>query len=72
MDKKARIKKIEAEIKQLKKKLESIEGQVCEVYTRIVGYFRNVENWNHGKKEEYKDRKSVSWEKALDKKMNKK
>jgi len=27
-----------------------------EVYSRIVGYFRPVSNWNKGKKEEYKDR----------------
>jgi ribonucleoside-triphosphate reductase (formate) len=28
-----------------------------EVYSRIVGYFRPVENWNVGKREEFKDRK---------------
>ena len=27
-----------------------------EVYSRIVGYFRPIENWNTGKKEEYTDR----------------
>jgi len=31
--------------------------QKCEVYTRIVGYMRPVEQWNKGKAEEYKDRK---------------
>ncbi|NOZ80830.1 MAG: hypothetical protein GXP63_04095 [DPANN group archaeon] len=29
----------------------------CEVYSRIVGYFRPVENWNEGKKQEFQDRK---------------
>jgi anaerobic ribonucleoside-triphosphate reductase len=29
----------------------------CEVYSRIVGYLRPVQNWNEGKKQEYKDRK---------------
>lgn len=29
----------------------------CEVYSRIVGYLRPVQNWNLGKKEEFKDRK---------------
>lgn len=29
----------------------------CEVYSRVVGYFRPVQNWNDGKKEEYMDRK---------------
>jgi len=31
--------------------------QKCEVYARIVGYIRPVEQWNVGKTEEYKDRK---------------
>ncbi len=31
--------------------------QPCEVYSRIVGYIRPVQQWNVGKKEEYKDRK---------------
>ncbi|MEK7664791.1 MAG: ribonucleoside triphosphate reductase [Patescibacteria group bacterium] len=31
--------------------------QPCEVYTRIVGYIRPVQQWNKGKKQEYKERK---------------
>lgn len=27
-----------------------------EVYSRVVGYFRPVNQWNQGKKTEYKDR----------------
>ncbi len=30
----------------------------CEVYSRIVGYLRPVGQWNVGKKEEFKDRKT--------------
>lgn len=30
--------------------------QVCEVWSRIVGYFRPVSEWNTGKKSEYKER----------------
>jgi len=30
----------------------------CQVFSRIVGYFRPVENWNIGKREEFKDRKT--------------
>lgn len=30
----------------------------CEVYSRIVGYLRPVQNWNAGKKQEFKDRKT--------------
>lgn len=28
-----------------------------EVYSRIVGYFRPVQNWNEGKKQEFSERK---------------
>lgn len=29
----------------------------CEIYSRVVGYFRPVSQWNPGKQEEFKDRK---------------
>ena len=32
-------------------------GRKTEIYSRIVGYFRPVSDWNKGKKEEFKDRK---------------
>jgi len=28
----------------------------CEVYTRVVGYMRPVNQWNKGKQEEFKER----------------
>jgi len=33
-------------------------GAKTEVYSRVVGYFRPVNNWNKGKQEEFKDRKT--------------
>lgn len=30
----------------------------CEVYSRVCGYFRPVCNWNKGKKEEFKERRT--------------
>ena len=33
-------------------------GAKCEVYSRVTGYFRPVANWNKGKKEEFKERKT--------------
>lgn len=30
--------------------------QRCEVFSRVVGYFRPVNMWNDGKREEFKDR----------------
>ena len=32
-------------------------GGVTEVYSRITGYYRPVQNWNDGKAQEFKDRK---------------
>lgn len=30
----------------------------CEVYSRIVGYLRPVQNWNKGKRQEFKERQT--------------
>ena len=32
-------------------------GKKTEVYSRITGYYRPVQNWNDGKSQEFKDRK---------------
>ncbi len=31
----------------------------CEIYSRVVGYFRPVQNWNAGKQQEFSERKTV-------------
>lgn len=41
----------------------------CEVYSRVVGYYRPVQNWNNGKREEFKDRLEYSEQIALSKKF---
>lgn len=41
-------------------------GKECEVYSRIVGYFRPVQNWNIGKREEFGERKTFAEGKALE------
>ena len=33
-------------------------GKTAEVYSRITGYYRPVKNWNEGKVQEFKDRKT--------------
>ena len=35
-------------------------GEAAEVYSRITGYYRPVQNWNDGKSQEYKERKVYS------------
>ena len=37
-------------------------GKSAEVYSRITGYYRPVQNWNDGKAQEYKDRKMYTKE----------
>jgi len=39
-----------------KKKPVLTHYQKCEVYARVVGYYRPVDQWNDGKQAEYKDR----------------
>lgn len=41
----------------------------CEVYSRIVGYLRPVQNWNRGKQQEFAERKPyvVPEQHAIDK-----
>jgi hypothetical protein len=51
------VKEIDAKIAELKLELGSVKGTQTEVYTRIVGYYRSVRNWNAGKRSEYKERK---------------
>lgn len=40
-----------------KKSPELRNYQTCEVYSRIVGYLRPVQQWNKGKKQEFEERK---------------
>jgi len=43
-------------------------SNTCEVYSRIVGYLRPVDQWNNGKRAEYKDRKLLDKMIEVDKK----
>ncbi|MDR1398388.1 MAG: hypothetical protein LBJ41_00490 [Treponema sp.] len=47
---------IERDLEAARKALASVEGNPAEVYSRIVGYYRSVRNWNRGKREEYGER----------------
>jgi hypothetical protein len=47
---------IEARIAELRGELGRVEGTPTEVYSRIVGYYRSVRNWNAGKRAEYAQR----------------
>jgi ribonucleoside-triphosphate reductase len=47
---------------------QEICGLECQVYSRVVGYFRPVQMWNVGKREEFKDRLEFD-QKKLDKEL---
>lgn len=34
----------------------------CEVYSRVVGYIRPIDQWNEGKQAEFDDRKTFEME----------
>ena len=38
-------------------KLKDSERQECEVWTRVMGYYRPLSEFNIGKKQEFKERK---------------
>ena len=46
-------------------------GEKTEVYSRITGYYRPVQNWNDGKSQEYKDRAVYNIETSVLKKAPK-
>jgi len=55
-----------ARLAELKADLLGVEGTPTEVYSRIVGYYRSVRNWNAGKREEFKARAEYSFPVATD------
>lgn len=48
---------IETDLAAAREALSGAKGTPAEVYSRIVGYYRSVRNWNKGKREEYGQRK---------------
>ena len=47
-------------------KIEDSERQPCEVWTRVMGYFRPMSEFNIGKKSEYAERVCFSEKKAVE------
>ena len=37
-----------------------VRKQRCEVWSRVMGYFRPVDQWNKGKKQEHRERHHLS------------
>ena len=53
---------LKAKISELKEEMKEVKGTPCEVFSRVCGYLRPVQNWNHGKKEEFFLRKPYNIE----------
>ena len=53
---------LQNKIKELKEEQKNCHGSKCEVFSRVVGYMRPVQNWNKGKKEEFAMRKTFNIE----------
>jgi ribonucleoside-triphosphate reductase len=51
------LEEVDNDLTQAREALSSVEGTAAEVYSRIVGYYRSVRNWNRGKREEYGERR---------------
>jgi anaerobic ribonucleoside-triphosphate reductase len=50
---------VATDVRESKKVKTKVEVKVpCEVYSRIVGYLRPIQNWNDGKRQEFKERKT--------------
>ncbi len=44
--------------------------EACQVYSRIVGYYSPVSNWNRGKREEFSARRTFKVNEKKDDKNN--
>jgi len=44
---------------------EEEKRQPCEVFSRVCGYIRPIQNWNDAKKEEWKDRVTYDLNEAI-------
>ena len=65
MSETAKNRDLDARIKELERELTEVEGTPTEIYTRIVGYYRSLKNWNRGKREEYNHRRTFSVDGSL-------
>ncbi len=41
-------------------------GKECEVFSRVVGYYRPVQFWNDGKQKEFEDRKEYCEKRSME------
>lgn len=61
----ASVAELDRMIAEKKRQLESVEGTETEIYSRIVGYYRSLKNWNKGKREEFTERRTYRVDESL-------
>jgi len=61
------LKRIENQIAAKQRELDQVQGSPCEVYTRIVGYYRAVKNWNEGQAAQRKVRVNYDLKESIKK-----
>jgi anaerobic ribonucleoside-triphosphate reductase len=54
---------MEKEKNQSQTKSKKVRAIRAEVYSRVVGYYRPVQAWNEGKREEFRERRYLKTEK---------
>ncbi len=59
-------------MKEIKKQNEKVISKkvrvkviMPEIYSRVVGYFRPVQNWNRGKQKEFQERRYLKIDKGV-------
>ena len=59
-------------MKEIKKQNEKVASKkvrvkviMPEIYSRVVGYFRPVQNWNRGKQKEFQERRYLKIDKGV-------
>lgn len=53
---------MEKDKNQLQTKFTKVRSIKTEVYSRVVGYYRPVQAWNEGKREEFRERRYLKVE----------
>ncbi len=51
------LQEINKQIEELQEKYNNVKGKETTVYSRVVGYYQPVSNWNKGKRQEFEERK---------------
>jgi anaerobic ribonucleoside-triphosphate reductase len=47
---------LSGKIREVKEEEKVVQAVKAEVYSRVVGYYRPIQDWNEGKREEFRER----------------